>query len=60
MGLIRAITAAANTVAADQWREFFTCDSLSNDYLVKFQPLPRRLSEIFSPRGVPWYAPVSK
>ena len=34
MGLIRAITAAANTVAADQWREFFTCDSLSNDVLV--------------------------
>lgn len=34
MGLIRAIAAAANTVAADQWREFFTCDSLSNDVLV--------------------------
>ncbi len=34
MGLIRAITAAAAGVAADQWREFFTCDSLSNDVLV--------------------------
>lgn len=34
MGLIRAITAAATTSAADQWREFFTCDALSNDVLV--------------------------
>ena len=34
MGLIRAITSAVGTVAADQWREFFTCDSLSNDVLI--------------------------
>ena len=34
MGLIRAITSAVGTVTADQWREFFTCDSLSNDVLV--------------------------
>ena len=34
MGLIRAIAAATSTVAADQWREFFTCDSLSGDVLV--------------------------
>ena len=34
MGLIRAIASATSTVAADQWREFFTCDSLSNDVLV--------------------------
>jgi membrane protease subunit (stomatin/prohibitin family) len=34
MGLIRAIAAAASGVAADQWREFFTCDALSNDVLV--------------------------
>lgn len=34
MGLIRAITTAAAGVTADQWREFFTCDSLSNDVLV--------------------------
>lgn len=34
MGLIRAITAAATGVTADQWREFFTCDSLSNDVLI--------------------------
>lgn len=34
MGLIRAIGAAAVSVAADQWKEFFTCDALSNDTLV--------------------------
>ena len=34
MGLIRAIGAAISTVAADQWKEFFTCDALSNDTLV--------------------------
>ncbi len=34
MGLIRAILSATSSVAADQWKEFFTCDSLSNDVLV--------------------------
>ena len=34
MGLIRAFTSAVGTVTADQWREFFTCDSLSNDVLI--------------------------
>ncbi len=34
MGLIRAILSATGSVAADQWKEFFTCDSLSNDVLV--------------------------
>ena len=34
MGLIRAIAGAASSVTADQWREFFTCDSLSDDVLV--------------------------
>jgi len=34
MGLIRAITSAAGGVMADQWREYFYCDSLSNDTLV--------------------------
>ncbi len=35
MGLIKAITGAAGGVLADQWREFFYCDSLANDVLVK-------------------------
>ncbi len=34
MGLIRAIVSATASVTADQWKEFFTCDSLSNDVLV--------------------------
>lgn len=34
MGLIRAISGAAGGVLADQWREYFSCDSLSNDVLV--------------------------
>lgn len=34
MGLIKAITAAAGSVMADQWREYFYCDSLDADVLV--------------------------
>lgn len=34
MGLIRAILNATGSVAADQWKEFFTCDALSNEVLV--------------------------
>lgn len=34
MGLIRALAGATGTVLADQWKEYFTCDSLSNDVLV--------------------------
>ncbi len=34
MGLIKAITGAAGGVLADQWREFFTCDSISTDVLM--------------------------
>lgn len=34
MGLIRALKNAAGSVAADQWREYFYCDSLSENVLV--------------------------
>lgn len=34
MGLIRSITSAVGGVAADQWKEYFYCDSLDTDILV--------------------------
>ncbi len=34
MGLIKAITGAAGSVLADQWKEFFYCDSIANDILI--------------------------
>lgn len=35
MGLIRAALKSGNTTLADQWIEYFYCDSLSNDVLIK-------------------------
>ena len=34
MGLIKAAKDAIGSMLADQWREYFYCDSLSNDILV--------------------------
>lgn len=34
MGLIQAITGAAGSVLADQWREYFYCESMEQDILV--------------------------
>lgn len=34
MGLIKAAVGAAGGVMADQWREFFYCDSMDADILV--------------------------
>lgn len=35
MGLIKALVGAAGGTLADQWEEFFMCESISNDVLVK-------------------------
>lgn len=35
MGLIKAISGAINGVMADQWKEYFYCDALETDVLVK-------------------------
>ena len=34
MGLIKALIGSSNGTFADQWKEFFTCDSLDNNVLV--------------------------
>lgn len=34
MGIIKAFTSAASGVAKDQWKEFFTCDSIPQDTLM--------------------------
>lgn len=34
MGLIKAISGAISSVVADQWEEYFICESLDNDILV--------------------------
>ena len=35
MGLVRAFTSAVSGVIGDQWKEFFYCDALPSDVLVK-------------------------
>ena len=35
MGLIKAAISSASTTLADQWIEYFYCDSLSNDVLIE-------------------------
>ena len=34
MGLIKAAVSAAQSVLADQWKEYFYCDSIANDIIV--------------------------
>ena len=34
MGLIKALTGAAGGVLADQWKEYFICNSLVDDVIV--------------------------
>ena len=35
MGLIKAIGGAVGGVMADQWKEYFYCDALPNEVLVR-------------------------
>ncbi|MCQ2492949.1 MAG: SPFH domain-containing protein, partial [Lachnospiraceae bacterium] len=35
MGLLKALGGAASSVMADQWRDYFYCDSLAADVIVK-------------------------
>ncbi len=51
MGLIRALVAGTNTVLADQWREYFTCDSLSNDVLVAKGTFKTKKRPLFGARN---------
>ena len=34
MGLIKALTGAAGGVLADQWKEYFICNSMEEDVIV--------------------------
>ncbi len=51
MGLIRALAAGASTVLADQWREYFTCDSLSGNVLVAKGQLKTKKRGFFGARN---------
>ncbi len=51
MGLIRALAAGASTVLADQWREYFTCDSLSGNVLVAKGQLKTKKRGLFGARN---------
>ena len=35
MGLIQAIKGSVSGELANQWKEYFVCDSMTNDVLVK-------------------------
>lgn len=51
MGLIRALAAGASTVLADQWREYFTCDSLGGNVLVAKGQMKTKKRGIFGARN---------
>lgn len=41
MGLIKAAKDAIGSMMAEQWREYFYCDALSNDILVAHKALDK-------------------
>ena len=51
MGLIRALAAGTSTVLADQWREYFTCDSLAGNVLVAKGQLKTKKRGLFGARN---------
>ena len=51
MGLISALAAGVSTVMADQWREYFTCDSLDNNVLVAKGQFKTKKRGIFGARN---------
>ena len=51
MGLIRALAAGASGVLADQWREYFSCDSLDNRVLLAKGQLKTKKRGLFGARN---------
>ena len=50
MGLLQVAKGALDTVLADQWREYFYCDSLSENVLMK-KGTPRKAKNNFNTKG---------
>ncbi len=50
MGLLQVAKGALETVLADQWREYFYCDSLSENVLMK-KGTPRKSKNNFNTKG---------
>lgn len=50
MGLLQVAAGAINTVLADQWREYFYCDSMSENVLMK-KGTPRKAKNNFNTKG---------
>ena len=51
MGLVRALAAGATTVLSDQWREYFVCDSLDGNVLVRKGEMKTKKRGLFGARN---------
>ncbi len=51
MGLVRALAAGATTVLSDQWREYFVCDSLEGNVLVRKGEMKTKKRGLFGARN---------